>query len=358
MSDLIPVPEARIRPVILSGGAGTRLWPLSTTDRPKQFLPLVGPTSLLAQTFERTRDPVLFSPPLVICGERHLDQVRATAADAGTDEVRLIAEPAARNTAAAVALAVLSARHDEELLLILPSDHHIADPAGFRATVDAARAGAAAGLIVTFGMRPTRVETGFGYVESGPAIAGLVRRAVRFVEKPDAATARAMIESGDYLWNGGIFLATVATFRAGFEAHSPDILAAVGAALAARAGDQMVPDRAAFEQVRAVAFDHAVMEKFDRIGVIPSDFGWSDVGSWLAAFEHAARDAEGNSVEAGSTVLSGTGNLLRSTGPRLIALGVEGLMLLATDEVVLVAPLSEAQRVREAAAWFAANPAS
>jgi len=355
MSDARPVVDSRIRPVILSGGAGTRLWPLSTAERPKQFLPLVGETSLLAQTFERTRDPVLFSAPLVICGAAHLDQVRSAARDAGAAELRLVAEPVPRNTAAAVALAALTAASDDELLLILPSDHHIARPADFRATVDAARAGAEAGLIVTFGMKPTRVETGFGYVESGAPIAGLVRRAVRFVEKPDAATAREMIESGDYLWNGGIFLATAATFRAGFEALCPDILAAVAASLDDPHGAEVIPDRAAFESVRALAFDHAVMEKFERIGVIPSDFGWSDVGSWLAAFEHAARDADGNSVEPGSVVLGGSGNMLRSSGPKLIALGVEGLMVLATDEVVLVAPLSEAQRVREAAAWHASS---
>lgn len=355
MSDACPVPAPRIRPVILSGGAGTRLWPLSTAEKPKQFLPLVGETSLLSQTFARSSDAVLFSSPLVICGAGHVDQVRATAADAGFTGLRLIAEPAPRNTAAAIALALLTASHDDELLLILPSDHHIARPEVFRATVDAARAGAEAGLIVTFGMKPTRVETGFGYVESGAPVAGLVRRAVRFVEKPDAARAQAMIERGNYLWNGGIFLASAATFRAGFEAHCPDILAAVAASLADPHADEVLPDRTAFEAVRAVAFDHAVMEKFDRVGVIPSDFGWSDVGSWLGVFEHAVHDRAGNSIEPGSVVLGGSGNLLRSSGPRLIALGVDGLMLLATDEVVLVAPLSEAQRVREAAAWYADN---
>lgn len=353
MSGARPAAHQRVRPVILSGGAGTRLWPLSTAERPKQFLPLVGETSLLAQTFERIRDPVLFSAPIVVCGAAHLDQVRATATDAKVIELRLIAEPVPRNTAAAVALAVLTAAGDDEILLILPSDHHIARPADFRAAVDAARAGAEAGMIVTFGMKPTRVETGFGYVERGEPVAGLVRRAVRFVEKPDAATAEAMIECGRYLWNGGIFLATAATFRAGFEAHCPDILAAVATSLDSPHADQVTPDSAAFETVRALAFDHAVMEKSDRVGVIPSDFGWSDVGSWLAVFEHVAHDTDGNSVDPGSVVLDGSGNLLRSNGPRLVALGVEGLMVLATDEVVLVAPLADAQRVREAAAWHA-----
>ena len=353
MSLDFPTPEGRIRPVILSGGAGTRLWPLSTPGQPKQFLPLVGETSLLAQTFERTTDPVLFSSPLVICGAEHAEQVRMTATGAGISTLRLIAEPAPRNTAAAIALALLTAAHDDELLLILPSDHHIARPDAFRATVDAARAGAAAGMIVTFGMKPTRVETGFGYVESGAAVAGLVRRATRFVEKPDADAARAMIESGRYLWNGGIFLATARTFRAAFEAHAPDILAGVTASLGDARDPETLPDTAAFEAVRSAAFDHAVMERFEQVGVIVSDFGWSDVGSWLAVLEHGVRDARGNNIQPGSAVIGGSNNLLRSSGPRLVALGVEGLMLLATDEVVLVARLSDAQRVREAAAWYA-----
>jgi mannose-1-phosphate guanylyltransferase len=342
-------PPAKIRPVILSGGAGTRLWPLSTAARPKQFLDLVGDGSLLRQTFDRTADRVLFSAPTVICGPGHVGSVEEIAAAAGTS-ARLIVEPVARNTAAAVALAALTAESPDELLLILPSDHHIAAPDRFRATVDGARAGATSGLIVTFGMRPTRVETGFGYIEAGEPLCGAVRRAIRFVEKPDAARATDMIASGNYLWNGGIFFASAATLIAAFEAHAPDILTAVRASLAA----SDTPDPTAFAAAPALAFDHAVMEHSDRIGVIPSDFGWSDVGSWLAAYEHAPHDETGNAVDPGSVVIGGSGNLVRSTGPRIVALGVEGLMLLATDEVVLVAPLADAQRVREAHAWFTA----
>ena len=342
-------PPARIRPVILSGGAGTRLWPLSTAARPKQFLDLVGDSSLLRQTFDRVADPVLFSAPTVICGPSHVAGVEETAASAGTT-ARLIVEPAPRNTAAAIALAALTAATPEELLLILPSDHHITAPDRFRATVDAARAGAERGLIVTFGMRPTRVETGFGYVEAGEPLAGAVCRAVRFIEKPNAASAAEMIASGNCLWNGGIFFASAAALIAAFEAHAPEIITAVRSALAT--GE--TPDPTAFAAVPAAAFDHAVMEKSERVGVIPSDFGWSDVGSWLTAYEHAPRDDAGNAVDPGSVVIDGHGNLVRSTGPRIVAIGVEGLMLLATDEVILVAPLADAQRVREAHAWFTA----
>ena len=342
-------PPARIHPVILSGGAGTRLWPLSTEANPKQFLTLVGDTSLLRQTLDRVADPILFSAPTVICGPGHVAAVNQVAGEAGAT-VRLIVEPVPRNTAAAVALAALTASSPDDYLLILPSDHHIADPARFRATVDAARPGADAGLIVTFGMRPTRVETGFGYVEAGDALAGPVRRALRFVEKPDAVRAAAMIESGNYLWNGGIFFATAATLIAEYERHAPDIVAGVRASL----GGGDVPDATAFAAVASLAIDHAVMEKSDRVGVIPSDFGWSDVGSWLAVYDHADRDAAGNAVEPGSVVIDGSGNLIRSSGPRIVAIGVEGLMMLATDEVILIAPLADAQRVREAHAWDAA----
>ena len=341
-----------IRPVILSGGSGTRLWPLSTAERPKQFLALIGDRTLLHETFARTHDPALFSAPVVICGARHVADVRASAAEAGAADARIIAEPCARNTAAAVALAALTASSDEELLLILPSDHHIERPADFRATVAAARGAADDGMIVTFGMKPTRADTGFGYVEMGAPVAGEVRKVERFVEKPDAARAAAMIDSGDFLWNGGIFFARAGTLIEAFDTHSADVIDAVRPSLREPVYGVMSPDAADFASVPAIAFDHAVMERFERIGVIPSDFGWSDVGSWMATFERAARDADGNAVEAGSTVIDGSGNLVRSSGPRIVALGVHNLMVLATAEVVLVAPLSEAQRVREAYQWY------
>ena len=347
MADMLSS-DARIRPVILSGGSGTRLWPLSTAERPKQFLSLIGEHSLLYETFARVQDSVLFSPPTVICGAAHVEQVQSEALVAGCSPVRIVAEPVGRNTAAAVALAALTAEHAGELLLILPSDHHIKRPDLFRATVDAARDGARAGLIVTFGMKPTRIETGFGYIELGAVLGGGVRRAERFVEKPDLGHARAMIESGNFLWNGGMFFATAETLLEAFTVHCPEVLNTVRESL----GQSLVPDPARFAAVPAIAFDHAVMEKFDRVGVIESDFGWSDVGSWLATYESACRDEAENAVEAGSAVIGGTGNLVRSSGPRVVALGVDNLMVLVTDDVVLVAPLAGAQRVREAHDWY------
>lgn len=351
-----PSPRAPIRPVILSGGSGTRLWPLSTAARPKQFLPLIGERSLLHETFARVLDPAQFAPPTIVCGIAHVDQVRAAGAEAGLVGFRIVAEPVARNTAAAIALAALTAVDGDELTLILPSDHHIEQPKRFRRTVAEAVPAAERGMIVTFGMIPTRIETGFGYVEMGDAAIGAVHDVRRFVEKPDAEAAAKMIATGRFLWNGGIFFARASTLIDAFERHSPDVLQAVRESLTEGAdGALITPDAAAFARAPAIAFDHAVMEKFDRIGVIPSDFGWSDVGSWTAIDERAAKDSYGNAVEAGSVVLDGTNNLVRSSGPKIVVLGMEATMVLATDEVVLVAPLAEAQRVREAFDWYQAQ---
>ncbi len=349
---------ALIRPVVLSGGSGTRLWPLSTTEKPKQFLPLVGERSLLHETFARLDNAALFSTPIVICGATHVAHVLAGASDAAAGDVRVVAEPSARNTAAAVALAALTAETVDELLLILPSDHHIEQPDRFRETVAAARPAAEDGLIVTFGMKPTRAETGFGYVEVGEPVRDEVRRVARFVEKPDAVRAQAMVDSGNFLWNGGMFFARASTLIEAFQRHSPDVLQGVCDSIGDPAVRFVTPDAALFAAVPAIAFDHAVMEKFDRIGVIPCDFGWSDVGSWTATYERAVLDDRGNAVEVGSTVIDGRGNLVRSSGPRIVLLGAERLMVLATDDVVLVAPLSDAQRVKEAYEWYRQNPAA
>jgi mannose-1-phosphate guanylyltransferase/mannose-1-phosphate guanylyltransferase/mannose-6-phosphate isomerase len=341
--------ERRVVPVILSGGAGTRLWPLSRRARPKQMLDLAGQGPMLAQTAERVTDASLFAPPLVVAGK---DQAAAIAAV--LPKAELILEPVARNTAPAIALAALSV-DKEDVLLILPSDHLVADPERFRDAVRRAWPWAADGWIVTFGMKPERAETGYGYIERGAALDEGIHHAVRFVEKPDAATAGRYAASGRYDWNGGIFLMRAGTYLAALQKYAPKIAKAAKEAMAGavKKGRRLHPDSAAFAESPSESIDYAVMEKAEKIAVVPVSIGWSDVGSWEALLDRLERDGQGNAL-TGDVLEMGTKNcLIRSEGPLVAAIGVEDLVVIATQDAVLVIRRSDAQRVREAAAWFA-----
>ncbi len=318
---------ARIIPVILSGGAGTRLWPLSRTGRPKQLLDLLGGGSMLALTAERVADPALYAPPAIVARE---DQAEAVAA--AVPGARLILEPCPRNTAPAIALAALEAAAGD-LLLVLPSDHLIRDAAGFNAAVGRAAPFAREGWIVTFGMKAERAETGYGYVARGPALADGVFAAERFVEKPDAATAAGFVADGRHDWNGGIFLMRSGTYLEALERHAPELSAAV------REGR--------FAEAPALSIDYAVMEKADKVAVAPVDIGWSDIGSFAALRDAAALDGAGNALAGDVLAIDAKGCLIRSDGPLVAALGVEDLVIVATEGAVLVVPRAESQRVRE-----------
>ncbi|HEX6374880.1 MAG TPA: sugar phosphate nucleotidyltransferase [Allosphingosinicella sp.] len=313
-----------IRPVILSGGAGTRLWPLSRAGRPKQFLALAGEESLLKATARRA---AAWGAPIVVAGREQGLAVRAEVPDA-----RLVLEPAARGTAAAVALAALEAA-EGELLLVMPSDHHIEDEAAFRAAVAAAEPLARDGWLVTFGIAPDRAETGYGYIKRGEALAPGAYRAARFAEKPDRATAEAWLGEGGWDWNAGIFLFAREALLAALRTHAPDVLAAV-------AGD--------FAAAPVASIDTAVMEKAAKVAVVPAAMGWSDIGSWDALHALGPLDGDGNLL-AGDVVAPGSRNcLVRSEGPVVVALGVEDLVIVATERAVLVVPRGESQRVHEA----------
>jgi mannose-1-phosphate guanylyltransferase/mannose-1-phosphate guanylyltransferase/mannose-6-phosphate isomerase len=335
----------RVKPVVLAGGGGTRLWPISTENRPKHLLEIVGSGTMVEQTLARVRDAELFLPPLVVGAAGQADEVARLAP--GT---RLLLEPCPRGSAAAVALAALAVDRDE-VLLILPSDHHIGDPAPLLEAVRRAVPVAQEGRLVTFGIRPAHAETGYGYITAGEEIAPGVREASSFVEKPTLEAATELVESGTAFWNSGMFLFSAGAFLDELRVHAPAIHDAAEAATRAASveGDRTTPDRAALEDCPSTSIDYAVMEHSSRIAVVPIELDWSDVGSWAAVYGLAAKDSDGNVVDARSHAIGTCGSLLRSQGPQIVTIGVENLIVVATGDHVLVAPLSEAQRVREAA---------
>ena len=341
-----------IIPVILSGGAGTRLWPLSRELYPKQFLPLAGEHSLLQQTVLRLTGLPDLAPPLVVCNEEHRFLVAEQLRAANVQGAEILLEPAGRNTAPAVALAALhvQARHgDDALLLVLPSDHVIADDAAFRRAVQAGVAAAQAGGLVTFGVQPTRPETGYGYIRTGAALdAGAARQVAAFVEKPDAERAAQYLASGEYLWNGGMFLLGAGSYLGELKRHAPAIADACEAAFDdVRADlDFVRVRREAFLASPSDSIDYAVMERTDRAAVVALDAGWSDVGSWDALLDVQPRDAAGNVISGDVLVDKVSGSLIRSEGRLVAALGVKDLVIVETADAVLVADRAHAQDVK------------
>jgi mannose-1-phosphate guanylyltransferase len=345
----------RVRPVILAGGSGTRLWPMSTPAKPKHLLPLIGDSSLFEHTLERFEDHRRFGPPIVVANHAQAaDLIRLLG---HIENATLILEPVKRDSAPAIALAALTA-DPGDLLLMSPSDHHIADLPAFHAAIERGRAAAEAGDIVTFGIEPDRPATGYGYIaahaDDGDLAPGAVRRVDRFIEKPEAAHAQALLDAGGHYWNAGIFLARASTWLDAMERHVPDMLAAARASLDAADRDEgtIRPGSEEFARSPSQSIDYAVMEKEEAISVVPVSMGWSDIGSWQSLFDAASRDDGDNSVGAGHVAFDSAGTLIRSSGPRVAAIGVEGLVIIATSEAVLVVPREHSQRVREAAAWY------
>ena len=340
----------KLQPVLLSGGSGTRLWPLSREAYPKQFLPLVGEHTMLQDTWRRVA-PLAGAAPIVVANEEHrflaAEQLRLV----GVEHAGLILEPVGRNTAPAIAAAALQAMAggDDPLLLVLPSDHVVRDPEGFRAAVAAAVPAAEAGALVTFGIVPSAPETGFGYIQAADGDG--VRQVLRFVEKPDAATARGYLEAGGYFWNSGMFLFRASRYLAELERFRPDIVAAVRAAFAAAThdGDFIRLDREAFSACPSDSIDYAVMEKTADAWVLPVDIGWNDVGSWSALWEVSEQDGEGN-ARHGDVIAVDSRNSY-AYARRLVALvGVEDLVVVETDDAVLVASKDHVQQVKDVVA--------
>lgn len=335
--------DQRITPIILSGGSGTRLWPLSRLGRPKQLIALSGEQSLLQATAHRLAGAE-FAPPIVVAGG---DQADAIEEQLGP--VRLILEPAPRNTAPAVALAAIEAGPDA-LLLVAPSDHHIEDEAAFRAAIAAGVPHAEQGWIVTFGIAPDRAETGYGYIERGDPLGGGAYAVARFTEKPDRSDAQRFLDDGRHDWNAGLFLMRADSFLEQLGRLAPDMLEAAEAAMASaqRQGTRILPAPEAFAASRSGSIDRVVAEHASRVAVVPAAMGWSDVGSWAALHAIGDKDERGN-VLSGDVVAPDSRNcLVRSDGPVVVALGVEDLVIVATERAVLVVRRSESQRVAEA----------
>ena len=353
----------KLQPVLLSGGSGTRLWPLSREAYPKQFLALAGDDTMLQATWQRVA-AIADTAPIVVANEEHRFLVAEQLRQIGAPPPAIVLEPVGRNTAPAIAAAALQALStgDDPLLLVLPSDHVVRDEEGFRRAVHDARAAAEQGALVTFGIVADAPETGFGYIqaEAGQVdAANAVRKVLRFIEKPDVATAQGYLDAGGYYWNSGMFLFRASRYLAELERFRPDILQCVRNAFerAVRDGDFVRLDREAFAACPADSIDYAVMEQTGAAMVLPVDIGWSDVGSWSALWDVATRDGDGN-AHHGDVIAVDTRNSYAWT-QRLVALvGVDDLVVVETADAVLVARKDRVQDVKEVVARLKAGQRS
>lgn len=336
-----------IQPVILCGGAGTRLWPESRGHRAKQFLPLAGSESLFQQTVKRTPAGTRFAPPMILCGTSHVPAVREQLGDASA---LLIVEPLPRGTAGAIALAVAQADPDA-LLLVMPSDQVITDLSAFHAAIERGVELARQDWIVTFGITPDRPDTGFGYISSGAALCDTGFAVERFVEKPPLEEAKRMLASGGFSWNAGIFLFRAGRMRDAMLARCPAIFVAARDALATGTvdGDALHPDPQEFGHAPSDSIDYAVLECDDRVAVVPVSMGWSDLGSWHAVQLLASKDAMGNAAMGDVFLHGSSNNLIRAGGRRVSIVGMSGVAVVVDGDDILVISLACSQDVRAAA---------
>jgi mannose-1-phosphate guanylyltransferase/mannose-6-phosphate isomerase len=338
-------------PLILSGGSGTRLWPVSRKNLPKQFLALAGKGTLFQQTLQRTRQLPNVAAPIVVASDDHRFLAADQLLEIGIDNATIVLEPLARNTAPAIALGALQAlrRGGDPLLLVLPADHLIGDTDAFLNVVQQAISLAELGWLVTFGIRPDRPETGFGYIRRAQAIDAAGFQVDQFVEKPDLVTAESYLADGRYDWNSGMFLFKASRYLEELAEHAPQMLATVSAADAKTTADLdfVRVDSEAFSQVPDRSIDYAVMEKTRRAAVIPVSCEWSDIGSWSALWLTGKKDADGNLSEGDTLSIDSHNSLLRSHDRHLLAtIGIDNLIVVTTPDATLVAHRDAAQDVK------------
>jgi len=342
-----------IRPVILSGGGGTRLWPLSRSGNPKQFHRLLGDQSLIQSTAERCRGE-MFGAPVISTGEDQRFFVIDQLEQMGVVPAAILLEPAPRNTAPAIAAAAhwALARGEDDPLLVMPSDHLIANVEGLHATIEAALPAALDGNLLTFGIQPTDPKTSYGYIQAdGSGSEDSALRVRRFVEKPDAKTATAFLEEGGYYWNSGMFLFRPSAYLSELKAYAPNVAEHVERAMREATSDDLFvsPGAAAFTDVRSISVDYAVMEHSDKVLVVPALFDWSDLGSWDAVHELTPADEQGNVLRGDVLALDVRNSMIRSEADVTVAaLGLDGMLCVVTHDAVFVAPLDRAQDVKAA----------
>jgi mannose-1-phosphate guanylyltransferase/mannose-6-phosphate isomerase len=350
-----PASAGLVVPVILSGGSGTRLWPVSRGSFPKQLWPLISSRTMIQETALRAVGPG-FAPPVIVCNEEHRFLIAEQLREAGIVDARIILEPCGRNSAPAIAAAALLVAEEQPdaVIWMMAADSAITRMDALAAALADAVAAARAGRFVTFGMKPTAPETGYGYIEIGDALPGFsgVHAVARFVEKPDAAKAAAMLADGRHLWNSGMFVFTAATLLDEMHAYAPEVTASVRRAIQGRSTDLdfVRLEKSAFATSPDISLDYAVAERTQRAAVVPADLGWSDVGSWNALWELGAKDPQGN-VSLGDVLLEGSNRCYaRSDGMLTAVVGLTDIIVVTTKDAVLVMHRDRAQDVKKVVA--------
>jgi mannose-1-phosphate guanylyltransferase len=353
--------SSKIVPVILAGGQGTRLWPMSRAARPKQFLPLLGDTSLYQRTLSRVADPETYIPPVIVTNADYRFLVAEQAAELGIAISAILLEPVARNTAAAIAAAAAFVEKrfgGDSIMHVLASDHAVTVDGGYRDSIVAARDAARTGKLVTFGISPTAPETGYGYVEAGADLGDGVVSVKRFVEKPDLARAEQMLAAGGYYWNSGTFMLGVDSFLGEVEVLAPETAQAARAAIdqASTDFDFIRLDEAAFATAPNISVDYAIFEKSKNVALVPVTYAWSDLGAWDAVWKASEKDAAGNVLRGPATLSNSHNNLVVTERAHVAIEGLDDIAVIASEDAIYVGKLSEAQRVGPMVKALRADP--